>query len=149
MKKEKDTDTKAQEKEVNHNNYIKNKVSRDTKTFIKAVKAFLIEKSGGDDLPAEWSLSLDMLEVYYKQFLEISLRLDELPMVTEGRYGPMPNPLLAVRDKAATRLESLMAKMGLTLKASKDLGAKQIHKAKNPLEAFMAAKMKKEGIETS
>lgn len=123
---------------------IKKKVEKDTKKFIKAAEKFLAEKAGLDEVPIEWGVSLIMLESYYRDFLELVLRIQELPSITfKGRYGEQPSPLLGARDKAAIRLESLLKEMGMTMKSGVKMKVVEAQKAESPLDQFIKGKIEK------
>ena len=122
------------------------KIDKKVKDFMRSARAFLSTKAGGE-IPEEWNLSLYMLEVYFKQFLEINEEISALDsIVIEGRYGPLVSPLCNARDKACVRLESLMKSMGMTLKAGKQLGTTDVKKAESPLDQFMKKQIG--GVET-
>lgn len=127
-------------------NKLKLKADKQTKKFMKSARAFVAEKLTGDPagkIPEEFKLNLILLETYYRTFISIDMEINELEsLVIEGRYGPQPNTLLSVRDKACVRLESLMKQLGLTLKSGKQIGTTDIKKSDSPLERFMAQKSK-------
>ena len=126
---------------------IKKKVDLKTKKFIKSAEKFLAEKAGIDDVPTEWEISLIMLESYYRDFLELVLRIQQLPSITfKGRYGEQPSPLLAARDKAAIRLESLLKEMGMTMKSAAKLNVIEPKKEETALDLFLKNKAK-DGVE--
>lgn len=126
------------------NRQVKNRVDAEVEKFMSSVRRFLATKGGGE-LPPEWELSVIMLEAYYRQFAEINIQISQLDsLVSEGRYGPQPSPLLACRDKAATRLESLMKQMGLTMKASVQMNATEIKKEETPLDQFLKKQVEKQ-----
>ena len=94
-----------------------NQLKRKTNAFLNSVREFLKKKTGGDSVPPEWECSLMLLEEYYKQFTKLSMEIEKLDrLVVQSRYGEVPNPLLAARDKSAVRLESLMKNLGITFK---------------------------------
>lgn len=106
------------------NEKIKKKVNTETNKFMKAAREFVMQRAGVDFVPPEWELSLFMLKTYLSQFLELTYKVENLPSLTiVGRYGDTPHPLLAVRDKAALRLENTLKEMGMTVKAAKAVGA--------------------------
>lgn len=121
----------------------KKEAQKKTKELMKAVKKFLATKAGNENgnIPDEWQISVLMLQSYAYEFFELTYRIDALPCLTiKGRYGETPNPILAVRDKAAQRLESLLKQMGLTMKSSFQMGAVEPQVAESPLDAFLSKK---------
>ena len=123
---------------------IKKKVEKDTKKFIKAAEKFLAEKAGIDEVPVEWQVSLIMLESYYRDFLTLVIKISQLPSITiMGRYGEQPSPLLAARDKAAIRLESLLKEMGMTMKSAVKMNVVEPQKEKSGLDLFLENQNKK------
>lgn len=123
---------------------IKKEVNAKTKKFIKAAEKFLAAKSGLSEVPVEWQVSLLMLESYYRDFLELVLRISQLDSITvKGRYGEQPSPLLNARDRAAIRLESLLKEMGMTMKSAVKMNVVEPKKEESPLDQFI----KKQNIE--
>ena len=119
---------------------ISKKVDTQTKKFMKAARAFLATKGGGELRP-EWELGIMMLEAYYRQFVELNLKISQLDsLLVDSRYGPQPTPLLACRDKACVRLESLMKEMGLSLKSALKLNVVDAKKEETALDKFLKAK---------
>ena len=115
---------------------IKTKVTK----YMKTVREFIANKNNGS-VPAEWELSLTMLESYYRQFLELTEEIDSLEsVITQSRYGESPSPLLAARDKAAVRLEALADDLGLTMKAQNKMNIKK-PKEETPLDKFIKTKI--------
>ena len=120
-----------------------NKVERKVKSFMKVTRDFLASKNGGEVAP-EWECSLMMLETYYKQFLTLTLEIDNMDSIIEvGRYGPQPSALLKARDTAALRLESLMKALGLTLKAALTMDIAEPVQEESVLEKFVKNKIEK------
>lgn len=112
-----------------------------TKRFMKSVKEFLKTKSGGE-LPPEWECSLMLLEEYYLQFCKLTAEINELPsLIVMSRYGEVPSPLLAARDKSAVRLEAMMKQLGITFKEQQKMDIVQIEEEESPLSMFVKNKM--------
>ena len=121
----------------------KNAIERNVKNFMDDVKSFLKEKQGGV-VPPEQQCSLLMLETYYRQFLQIDNEIKNLDsIIMVGRYGAVPSPLLACRDKAATQLQQLMKELALTFKSNIKLNLSEPAKDESPL-----AKILKNKVET-
>lgn len=119
------------------------KVDARVKKFMDVVERFLASKNGGEIAP-EWSLSIDMLRVYYGQFIRLSMEIDALPSLIETtRYGAAPSPLLKARDTTAVRLESLMKQLGLTLKSALTMDIAEPIQEASPLETFVKNKIEK------
>lgn len=119
------------------------KVEKKTKEFMKYVNQFLASKSGGS-VPPEWQCSLMLLEEYYKMFIGLTEEISQLDsLIIVGRYGEAPNALLAARDKAAVRLESIMKQLGLTLKAASTMEIIEPVVEESPLESFVKGKIEK------
>ena len=117
-------------------------VDKRTKKFMKAARAFLATKAGSTEVPVEWEVSVIMLETYYREFLELTMRIEQLDSLTiTGRYGETPNPILQVRDKSATRLEILLKQMGITMKSAINLNVVDPKKEESALEKFMKGKV--------
>lgn len=123
---------------------IRSKVDRQTKKFMKSARQFLATKAGGE-VPPEWELSLTMLEAYYRQFIELNTQISQMDsLLINGRYGPAPSPLLACRDKASLRLESMMKEMGITLKSGLRLNVVEAKKEETALDRFLKSKAENE-----
>ena len=70
--------------------------------------------------------------------------IDELDsLIVESRYGSVPHPLLAARDKAAIRLESMLKQVGCTFKEAARLDIVEPVSEESPLEAFVKNKIEK------
>lgn len=107
---------------------------------MKSVREFLARKNEGT-IPPEWSMTLTMLESYYKQFIELTEEIDALPsVITDSRYGPAPNPLLAARDRTSVRLEAIADDLGLTMKSQAKLKI-STPKEETPLDKFIKGKI--------
>lgn len=118
-------------------------VEKKTKKFIKNVRLFLASKSGGK-VPLEWEASLTLLEEYYKMFIGLTLEINQLPsLVVDSRYGVVPHPLIAARDRAAIRLESIMKALGLTLKSALTMEIAEPVIEESPLDKFIQGKIEK------
>lgn len=114
-----------------------------TKKFMRSAREFLKKKNGGK-VAAEWECSLMMLEEYYKQFISLTEEINNLDsLVEDSRYGKIPSPLLAARDKAAMRLEALMKQLGLTLKAALSMEIAEPVIEDSPLEEFVKGRIEK------
>lgn len=119
-----------------------NKVKKQVSKFMDSVRLFLTNKSGG--VAPEWECSLMLLETYYNQFLQMNEEIDELDsLIVESRYGSVPHPLLAARDKAAIRLESMLKQVGCTFKEAARLDIVEPVSEESPLEAFVKNKIEK------
>lgn len=119
------------------------KVDKKVKEFMGVVEQFLASKNGGE-VAEEWQLSVDMLRVYYSQFVRLSMEIDALPsLIEKTRYGFAPSPLLSARDKTAVRLESLMKQMGLTLKSALTMDIAEPVQEESVLEKFVKNKIEK------
>lgn len=118
-------------------------IEKKTKKFMKSVRAFLASKSGGD-VPAEWDCSLMLLEEYYKQFVTLTEEINQLDsLVSNSRYGPIPHPLLAARDKAAIRLEAAMKSVGITFKEAAKMETIEVTEPDSPLDNFVKGRIEK------
>ena len=90
--------------------------------------------------PRIWKTSEDKKRTLQDMLAEID-GMESL--ITIGRYGPTPSPLLAARDKASVRLETMMRELGLTLKAQSKLEIIEPVVEQSPLEAFVKNKIEK------
>lgn len=130
-------------------NTMKRKVAKKTNEFMKATRAFLSTKAGfsdGKTVPAEWEISLIMLETYFAEFYELTLKIEEMDsLIEESRYGPRPAQILTIRDKAAIRLEALMKELGLGLKSAIRMNVIEPKKKVSAVEKFIKNKMEKNG----
>lgn len=125
---------------------IRGRVDTKTKEFMASVRAFLATKAGNSDgsVPKEWECSIMLLEAYFRQFLELDMRIQELDsVVVEGRYGPMVSPLCAARDKASCRLESQMKELGISMKSAIKLNVVDAKKEESVLDKYMKGKIEK------
>lgn len=114
---------------------IKAQAKKKTKKFIKDVRTFIKEHSGEESPQLE--VSLIMIENYFYEFLFLTMKLENMDsIIITGRYGEQPTPLIAARDKAATRLESMLKESGLTLKSAQKIPQSK-KKEKSVLEQFM------------
>lgn len=115
----------------------KRKIDRETKKFLKDVRDFIRSKNNGD-IPAEWSMSLMLLETYYRQFLQCTYELESLDsVVVNSRYGVVAHPLLKIQNTAAVRLEKYMSEMGLSLKSATKLDIAKPQIEESPLDKFV------------
>lgn len=122
----------------------KKRIDKKTKEFMKSARSFLLAKAGGVEIPAEWELSIYMLEIYFKQFLELNEEISAMDTIlVQSKYGLIVSPLCSARDKAAVRLESLMKQMGMTMKSGKQLGATDIKKEESPLDLYLKSQNQK------
>lgn len=120
------------------------KVEKKVKKYMKSVREFLTQKSGSDGVAPEWECSLMLLEEYYKQFMVLTYEIEKLPsLVTMSRYGEVPSPLLAARDKAAVRLESMLKQVGCTFKEAAKLDVIEPVQEESPLDKFIANHIEK------
>lgn len=120
---------------------IKSAAKKKTKKFIKDVRDFIKEHSGEESPQLE--VSLIMIENYFYEFLFLTMKLENMDsIIIAGRYGEQPTPLIAARDKAAARLESLLKESGLTLKSAQKIPQAK-KKEKSVLEQFMAGSVEK------
>lgn len=119
------------------------KVEKRVKKFMKSVNSYLAEKSGGS-VEKAWGCSLMLLEEYYRQFLALTDEINTLnSLVVNSRYGLVPHPLLAARDKAAIRLESLMKSCGITFKEAAKMEVFDPVVEESPLDIFVKNKIEK------
>jgi hypothetical protein len=122
-----------------------NKIDLQVKRFMNSVRSFLCAKNN-DGVADEWECSLMLLETYYKQFLELCWEIDNLDsIIVDSRYGPAPSPLLACRDKAAIRLESMLKQVGCTFKEQARLEVVKPVQEESDLERWV--KSKNNGVE--
>lgn len=120
------------------------KTKKKVKKFMKAVNEYLAEKSGGK-VEKAWGCSLMMLETYYEQFCMLSAEIENLEsLVVQSRYGVVPHPLLAARDKAAIRLEAQMKATGITFKEAAKMDIIEPVQEESPLDAFIKNKVEKQ-----
>ena len=119
------------------------KVEKKVKDFMKVVDTFLASKNGGEVAP-EWQCSIEMLRIYYGQFIRLSMEIDGLDsLIEQTRYGYAPSPLLKARDTTAVRLESLMKSLGLTLKSALTMDIAEPVQEESVLEKFVKNKIEK------
>lgn len=122
---------------------IKKKIERETNKFLKDVRTFITQKNSGQ-IPPEWSMSIKMLETYYRQFLQTTYELEALDsVICDSRYGPQPHPLLKVQNTAAVRLEKMMSELGLSMKSAVKLDIAKPVVEESPLEAFVKGKVER------
>lgn len=116
------------------------KVDKETKSFLKDVKDFIKEKNNGH-IPAEWLMSLKLLETYYRQFLQVTYELEGLDtIVVDSRYGVVAHPLLKIQNTAAVRLEKMMSELGLSLKSATRLEIAKPVVEESPLTKYVKNK---------
>lgn len=116
------------------------KYSKETKDFMRNVRAFLENKNGGE-IPAEWEAMLGMLQNFYEQYTKATNELMALDsLVVDSRYGPQPHPLLKVQAQASIRVEKLCAEFGLSMKQAQKLKVVEPPKEETALEAFLKKK---------
>ena len=126
--------------EIEKRNY---KAEKATNEFIGYVEDFLKSKNGGKVAP-EWGCSLMLLREYYKQFVLLTNEIDKLDdIVVPSRYGMVPSPLFAARDKAAMRLEQAMKQFGITFKESIKMDLVEIEEEDDAITKFMKNKIEK------
>lgn len=118
---------------------IKNKIERDTATYMEGVREFL-RKANNGDIPLEYNLSLLMLEEYYKQLLIFNAEVAKLDgdYVVQTRYGLQPNAILKARDNTIQKLDMIQKQLGLTFNSQIKLKIKDTTKVEeSPLEKLM------------
>lgn len=118
---------------------IKNKIDRDTATYMEGVREFL-RKANNGDIPLEYNLSLLMLEEYYKQLLIFNAEVAKLDgdYVVQTRYGLQPNAILKARDNTIQKLDMIQKQLGLTFNSQIKLKIKDTTKVEeSPLEKLM------------
>lgn len=118
---------------------IKNKIERDTATYMDGVREFL-RKANNGDIPLEYNLSLLMLEEYYKQLLVFNAEVAKLDgdYVVQTRYGLQPNAILKARDMTVQKLDMIQKQLGLTFNSQIKLKIKDTTKVEeSPLEKLM------------
>lgn len=119
------------------------KTEKQVKKFMKSVNEYLADKSGGK-VEKAWGCSLMLLEEYYRQFISLTFEINNLEsLVVQSRYGDVPHPLLAARDKSAIRLESLMKATGLTFKEATKMDIVETVAEESPLDMFVKNKIEK------
>ena len=119
------------------------KINQKTKEFMKHAEDFLASKSGGV-MPPEWGCSVMLLEEYYKQFISLTYEMENLDsIIVDSRYGPTVSPLIAARDRAAIRLESILKQLGMTLKAASTMEIIEPVTEESDLEKFVKSKIEK------
>lgn len=118
------------------------KADRATKKYMKSVRAFLESKNGGI-IPPEWEMSLNMLEIYYTQWLLITYTIqDSGEYTTINSVGNLvEHPLIGSQNKAATRLEKQISEMGLSMKSGKKLEVVEPKKNESELDKFFKSKV--------
>lgn len=117
----------------------KNKIERDTATYMEGVREFL-RKANNGDIPLEYNLSLLMLEEYYKQLLIFNAEVAKLDgdYVVQTRYGLQPNAILKARDNTIQKLDMIQKQLGLTFNSQIKLKIKDTTKVEeSPLEKLM------------
>lgn len=120
------------------------KANKMTDEYMADVTDFLKEKAGGE-IPKEWKLPLSLLKQYYKQWLLVSLELEELDSYIIGNYGGVTeHPLINIQTKMSTRLEKQIAELGLSLKSGKKLDIVDPKKSESALDAFLKGQTNKE-----
>lgn len=73
--------------------------------------------------------------------------IDDLPsLVIVGRYGAVPSPLLACRDKAASQLQALMKELALTFKSNIKLELSEPVAQETTLNKFLKDKIEKRSM---
>ena len=89
---------------------VKLSINRQVADYVDSVKDFLKAKGGKE---AEYQVSLQMLEVYYHQFLTLNEEIKKLDsIVVDSRYGKVPSPLLTARDKTVAKLNDILKSLG-------------------------------------
>ena len=116
------------------------KYSKETKDFMKNVRAFLMEKNGGE-IPPEWEALLAMLKNYYEQYVVATNEILDLDsLVVDSRYGPQPHPLLKIQASASIQVQKLCSEFGLSMKQAQKLKVVEPPKEETALEAFLKKK---------
>ena len=120
------------------------KYSKETKDFMRNVRAFLENKNGGD-IPPEWEALISMLQNYYEQYVQATTEILKLhSLIVDSRYGPQPHPLLKIQASASMQVQKLCAEFGLSMKQAQKLKVVEPPKEETALEAFL----KKKKVET-
>lgn len=124
---------------------IKNKAEKKTRKYMKSAREFIANQHNGS-VPPELECSLTMLEMFYKEFVQISEEISNLPsVITQSRYGLVPSPLLQAQASIGAKLNDCLKECGLTFKQSVKLGVQEA-KEESPLDTFIkGSKDKKKG----
>lgn len=116
------------------------KHSKETKDFMKNVRAFLENKNGGD-IPPEWEALLGMLQNFYEQYVQATSEIQKLhSLIVDSRYGPQPHPLLKIQAQASAQVQKLCAEFGLSMKQAQKLKVVEPPKEETALETFLKKK---------
>ena len=116
------------------------KYSKETKDFMRNVRAFLENKNGGD-IPPEWEALISMLQNYYEQYVQATTEILKLhSLIVDSRYGPQPHPLLKIQASASMQVQKLCAEFGLSLKQAQKLKVVEPPKEETALEAYLKKK---------
>lgn len=115
---------------------VKNSAEKKTRKYMKAAREFIANQNNGS-VPPELECSLTMLEMFYKEFLQLSDEISNLPSVLmQSRYGLVPTPLLTAQTNIASKLNDCLKECGLTFKQSVKLGVQET-KDESPLDKFI------------
>lgn len=87
-----------------------------------------------------------MLETYYEEFQLLTYEISKLDsLLSDSRYGKIPHPLLAARDKVTVKLQSLLQCLGCTLKEQVKMKVTEPVVEESPLETLIKGKIEKRG----
>lgn len=114
------------------------RIDREVKTYMGKVKEFLRDKNGGS-IPPSWGASIKLLDSYYREFLILNYEVGNLDsMFVMNRFGvPAMHPLYNCRNQSAVRLESILDKLGLTMKSAIKLDVTKPIEEESPLEKYL------------
>lgn len=123
---------------------IKSRVEKKTEDFMSSVRKFLATKAGGQEVPPEWELQVMLLESYFRQFVELDIRIQQMDsIIIDSRYGPTISPLCTARDKASARLEAQMKEAGISMKSAIKLNVVDAKPEMSVLDKYMQSKIEK------
>jgi P27 family predicted phage terminase small subunit len=117
------------------------KYSKETKNFMKNVRAFLEQKNGGV-IPAEWEALLGMLANFYEQYVRSTEELLSLDSLTvPSRYGEVPHPILKIQAQASMQVQKLCSEFGLSMKQAAKLNVIKPKEEETTIEKFLKNKV--------
>lgn len=115
---------------INLENY-----SEETQIYIQGVEDYLISKFG--ELKTNWIGLISMLATQYDVYLQAKEYIKNNGLLTEGKYGMIPNPMIKVQNDASIQIQKIAN--ALTISPNAENKLKEISENDDKQEDFINA----------
>ncbi len=120
----------------------KNKLEKETITYMEAIRAFLIKNF--NTINDEWEGALLMLEQNYNLFIKCKNQIEIDGLTVTDRFGALvKHPLIKVMQDANIQVIKLIDLFGLSLKSNQKLVIEDNKDDDSPLSLFLKKTIEK------